>query len=112
MKGVSLFRHRHRRKLMRVSKDVAGRWFDLDNVGAEVRENHGGGGSRNEGREVHDFESGKDVVACHWVSPKLSCLLPPRNCGARFSRKASSTHDLLSAELNRKADRDVRYIWV
>src|SRR6516162_11597395 len=95
MKGVRLFRRRHRRKLMRVSEDVAGRCFDLDNVGAEVRENHGGGGSRNEGREVYDFESGKDVVACHWVSPKLSCLRQrPRNCGARFSRKASSTQYL------------------
>src|SRR5262252_221427 len=102
MKGVSVFRRRLRGKLMRVSPQVTGRWFDFDHVGAEVRENYGGAGARNEGREVYDFESGKDVVACHWVSPKSSWLLQrPRNCGARFSRKADVPSFLSSVPAHR-----------
>src|SRR5262249_49841054 len=66
MKWISVFGYRHRRHLIRVSPQIAGRRFDFDHVGSEVRENYGGARSRNEGREFNYFESGKNVVVCHW----------------------------------------------
>src|SRR5262245_1459661 len=81
-----------RRDLVAESPRVSIRRLDFDDVGTEVGQDHGGAGSRNVGREVHDLESGKNVVACHWMSPE-SCawrrsLHRPWNWGARFSRKA------------------------
>src|SRR6516225_10347290 len=61
---------RLRRDLVRMSPGVTARRFDFDDVGAEIRQNDGGAGRRDKAREVHYFESGKDVVAWHWISPK------------------------------------------
>src|SRR5215471_8904016 len=65
---------RLRRDLVRMSPGVAARRFDFDDVGAEIRQDDGGAGRRDEAREVHDLEPRKNVVACHWISPKSSCL--------------------------------------
>src|SRR6516164_10413928 len=86
---IGLIRRRLRRYLVRMSPGVAARRLHFDDVGAEIRQDDGGAGRRDEAREVHHLESGKNVVAGHWISPKSSCLLQrPRNLGARFARKA------------------------
>src|SRR6516165_6816552 len=93
---------RLRRDLVRMSPRVAARRFDFDDVGAEIRQDDGGAGRRDEACEVNHLESRKNVVAWHWVSPKSSCLLQrPRNCGARFSRKADVPSFLSSVPAHR-----------
>src|SRR4029453_8333381 len=68
---IGFIRRRLRRDLVHVSPWVTARRFDLDDVGAEVRQDDRGAGRRDEAREVHHLEFGKDVVACHYVSPKI-----------------------------------------
>src|SRR5215467_15498918 len=70
MPRISILRLRLRRKFVCMSPEIAVRRFHFDDVGAEVRQDHGGAWSRNEAREVHHFESGKNVVACQWSSPE------------------------------------------
>src|SRR5215471_21269374 len=67
---IGLICHRLRRYLVRMSPGVTARRLHFDDVGAEIRQDDGGAGRRNEAREVHHLESRKNVVAWHWVSPK------------------------------------------
>src|SRR5215471_6058092 len=68
MPRISILRLRLRRKFVGMSPEIAVRRLHFDDVSTEVREDHGGAGRRNEAREVNHFESGKNVVACHWSS--------------------------------------------
>src|SRR5258706_6553048 len=77
--GIRLLRHRLRRHVVRPAPEVAGGGLDLDHVGAEVGEDHGGARPGDEARQVHHLESGKDVVAHGYL---------PWNSGTRFARKA------------------------
>src|SRR6516164_1824861 len=73
---------RLRRDLVRMSPGVAARRFHFDDVGAEIRQDDGCAGRRDEAREVHDLEFGKNVVACHWVSPnRRACFSGPGTWG-------------------------------
>ena len=62
---IGILRLRLRRDLMPNSPHVAGRRLDLNDVGTEVGQDHGGAGTRDEAREVHHLQSGENIVACH-----------------------------------------------
>src|SRR5262245_4447014 len=63
---IGVICRRLRRDLVPISPGVAARRLDLDDVGAEVGQDHRGAGRRNEAREVNYLQSGKNVVTCHW----------------------------------------------
>ena len=54
---IGILRLRLRRDLVPMSPGVAGRRLDLDDVGAEVGQDHGGARTRDEARQVHDLQS-------------------------------------------------------
>src|SRR4029077_13197112 len=87
------------------SPHIAGRRFDLDHVGAEIGEDHRSAWARNEAREVHHLQSGKNVVACHGCPSSIlvsgGFLHRPWNWGARFSRKADVPSFLSSVAAQR-----------
>jgi hypothetical protein len=47
-------------------RNLAMRCLDLDDVGAIVGQDHGSAGACNEARQVHNLQSRKDIVICHW----------------------------------------------
>src|SRR5271155_3246949 len=67
--GIRILRLRLRWNLVSYPPEVAGRGLDFDDVGAEVGQDHRSAWARDETREIHHFQSGENVVACHW------CLL-------------------------------------
>ena len=54
---IGILRLRLDRRLMPVSPRIAVRRLDLDDVGAEVGQDHGGAWSRDEARQIHDLQS-------------------------------------------------------
>src|SRR5258708_7297865 len=70
--GIGVLRLRLRRDLVPMPPEVAARRLHFDDLGAKVRQDHRGAGTRDETREIHHLEPGKDVVTCHWVSPESS----------------------------------------
>ncbi len=65
MPGIGILRLRLRGNLVPVSPQIAVRRLHLDHVGAEIGQDHGGAGTRDEARKIHYFQSGEDVVGCH-----------------------------------------------
>src|ERR1700744_5998681 len=77
--------------MVRMPPQFTVRWLHLDYVSAEVRQDHRSTRAGDEARQVHHFQSGKNVVGCHSCPFQVAaCRLRhrPRNFGARFSRKA------------------------
>ena len=68
MPGIVVLGSRLRRDLVSYPPGIAGRRFNLDDVGAEVGQDHSGSRTRDEARQVHHLQSGENVVACHRAS--------------------------------------------
>jgi hypothetical protein len=51
--------------LVSIAPRIAVRRFDLDDVGAEIGQDHGGARRCDEAREVHDLQAREDVFVCH-----------------------------------------------
>src|SRR5579859_921655 len=95
---------RLRGDLVGVPPRIAVRGFDLDHIGAKVAEDHRGSGGGDEGRQIHDFQAGKDVVVRHRIFLSgLSGrrLQRPRKWGARLPRKAEIPSALSSVAAHR-----------
>src|SRR5436309_2133191 len=75
MPGIVVIRAGLRRDLVSNSPCIARRRFDLDHVSAEVGQDHGCAGARDEARQIHYFQSRKDIVSCHYW---LLCETPYR----------------------------------
>ena len=63
--GIGVLRLRLRRDLVPHSPAVAGGRLHFDDIGAKVGQDHRGAGARDETCQVHDFQSGEDIVAAH-----------------------------------------------
>ena len=62
---IGILRLRLRGNLVPVPPVIAARRLDLDDLGAEVGQDHRGARGGNEARQIHDFQARKDVVASH-----------------------------------------------
>src|SRR2546425_2711270 len=77
------------RNLVPNSPGVARGRLDLDDVGAEVGQDHRRPGTGDEARQVHYLQSGKNVVGRHeCLDDLVAWLHRPWNCGSRLARKA------------------------
>src|SRR6266567_7825689 len=65
MPGIGILRLRLRRDLVPMSPEVAARRLHLDDVGAEVGQDYGGTGARDEAGQVHHLQSRENIVVCH-----------------------------------------------
>src|ERR1700751_3581109 len=91
MPGVGILRYRLRGQVVRVPPQLAVRRLHLDDVGAEVRQNHRGARACDEAGQIYHLQSRENIVICHGCSFLIVVCVPllhrPRNFGARFSRK-------------------------
>src|SRR3984885_12513494 len=89
--GVGILRDRLRWKVVGVPPQLAVRRLHLDDVGAEIRQDHRSAGAGDEAREIDHFQSRENIVACHSCPFQITVRGPvhrPWNFGVRFSRKA------------------------
>ena len=64
---ISVFGERLRGEPVRHPPQLAHGWFDFDDIGAEVRQNHGCARTGDEARKIDNLHSREDVVACRCV---------------------------------------------
>src|SRR5215510_16340858 len=62
---IGVLRLRVRRRVIPMSPEIARRGFNLDHVGAKVAQDYASAWTRDEAREVHDFQSRKYIVCSH-----------------------------------------------
>src|SRR6266704_2588844 len=65
VRGVGVFCLRLRRNLVPDSPQITRRRLNLNHLSAKVGQDHRGAWTRDETREVHDFQARKYVVTCH-----------------------------------------------
>src|SRR5262245_19680340 len=63
---IGILRLRVRREAIPNSPAITGRGLNLDHVSAKVAQDHGAAWTRDEAREIHYFQSGKNIVCCHF----------------------------------------------
>src|SRR5258708_35270056 len=83
--GVSILGDRLRGEVVRNAPQVAARWLHLDDVGAEVGQNHGGARTRDEAREVRYLKPRKNIVVWHFCLLSVEVQAPMKRRRGRRS---------------------------